>query len=183
MSGAATATKARLRAELRRRRVEVDPQTAEAVRDHLGDLVARWPPGLVLAYRALPDEIDLDPLWPHLDRPVAVPRVGAGGRLTFHPWDAPITWGPGGLQEPAPGAPTVDLAGVVAVCCPGLAFDRTGVRLGRGGGHYDRFLLTLGPGVIRLGVTVEARVLDRLPREAHDVAMTHLLTEAGSVAV
>jgi 5-formyltetrahydrofolate cyclo-ligase len=72
---------------------------------------------------------------------------------------------------------------------PGLAFDRWGGRLGRGGGHYDRFLGRLAS-LARLGtpettpttvgVVVDALVSDRpLPSAAHDVAVRLLATESG----
>jgi 5-formyltetrahydrofolate cyclo-ligase len=57
------------------------------------------------------------------------------------------------------------------------------VRLGRGGGHYDQFLARLPPSTRRVGVCPADLVVDRLPREPHDVVMTHLATEDGVVAV
>ena len=96
--------------------------------------------------------------------------------------DAPLDWawftgaeslgaGPHGLLEPTGarlGADAVADAGLVVV--PALAVDRRGVRLGRGGGHYDRTLPLAGPAT-RLVALVgdDGLVTDPLPREPHDV--------------
>ncbi|MHC1559526.1 5-formyltetrahydrofolate cyclo-ligase [Actinomycetospora sp. C-140] len=98
--------------------------------------------------------------------------------------DAPLDWawftgadslgpGPHGLLEPAgarlgPGA--VADAGLVVV--PALAVDHRGVRLGRGGGHYDRTLPLAGPAT-RLVALVgdDGLVTDPLPSEPHDVGV------------
>jgi 5-formyltetrahydrofolate cyclo-ligase len=75
-----------------------------------------------------------------------------------------------------------DTAQVVLV--PALAVDRRGVRLGRGGGFYDRSLMLCGPGARLVAVVRDSEVLDEVPGEAHDVPMTHALTPgAGLLAL
>jgi 5-formyltetrahydrofolate cyclo-ligase len=62
---------------------------------------------------------------------------------------------------------------------PGLAFDPERLRLGRGGGYYDRLLALARHGEAALvGVALERWLADALPREPHDVAMTIVVTEA-----
>jgi len=104
----------------------------------------------------------------------------------------PLWWGdyiPGklvsarfGLREPArpwlePSA--ITQAGVVLV--PALAVDRTGVRLGRGGGFYDRSLPLCAPGTRLVAVVRDDELLESLPTEPHDVRMTHALTPLGGL--
>ena len=62
-----------------------------------------------------------------------------------------------------------------AVLLPGLAFDVAGVRLGYGGGFYDR-LLADWP-VCTVGVVAGALLLPALPREAHDLPVAWLASE------
>ena len=87
-----------------------------------------------------------------------------------------------GLREPPPpwlGVEAIADADVVLV--PALAVDRRGVRLGRGGGFYDRSLALCGPRTRLVAVVRDDEVLDALPAEAHDVRMTHALTPAGGL--
>ncbi|HTY27805.1 MAG TPA: 5-formyltetrahydrofolate cyclo-ligase [Mycobacterium sp.] len=90
-----------------------------------------------------------------------------------------------GLQEPAEPSlepETVGSASVVLV--PALAVDRRGVRLGRGGGYYDRSLALCAPGARLVAVVRDVEVVEKLPSEAHDVRMTHALTpRRGAIAL
>ena len=110
-------------------------------------------------------------------QPVAVdPDFVADGR--WHLEDAePDAWG-----MPVPRLHTpVSAASLHAVIVPGLAFDRAGNRLGRGKGVYDRFLSTLPPTTLRIGLVPSALVVDRLPTEPHDVPMHAVVTELGVI--
>ncbi len=82
-----------------------------------------------------------------------------------------------GLREPAPpwlAAGAIAAASTILV--PALAVDRTGVRLGRGAGFYDRSLPLAAPDARIIAVVRDAELVDELPAERHDVAMTHALT-------
>jgi 5-formyltetrahydrofolate cyclo-ligase len=59
---------------------------------------------------------------------------------------------------------------------PGLAFDRSGNRVGFGGGFYDRFLSSV-PHIPRLGVCFQYQWLEQIPAEDHDIPMHGILTE------
>ena len=118
--------------------------------------IMRHVDGLVLGYESLPDEVAIDV---GVD---AIARLDEHGALMLDSPDGPVT----------PNA-------ISAVLVPGRLFDRDGYRLGRGGGHYDRLVPVLRPGVPVIGITCTARVVDRLPREPHDRPMTHLADEHG----
>ena len=82
-----------------------------------------------------------------------------------------------GLLEPAgPWLPATTLAEASVVLVPALAVDRTGVRLGRGRGFYDRTLVHRDPRARLIAVIRDEELLEELPHEPHDVAMTHALT-------
>jgi 5-formyltetrahydrofolate cyclo-ligase len=77
--------------------------------------------------------------------------------------------GPRGLTEPAEpprGIAAVSRADLVIV--PALAVDRRGIRLGRGGGSYDRALTRVGPQVPTIALLYDAELLDEVPAAAHD---------------
>lgn len=86
-----------------------------------------------------------------------------------------------GLLEPTaepvgPGA----VASVDAVLVPGLAVDRRGTRLGRGGGSYDRALARAGGRVFTCVMLHDGEVLDLpLPRDPHDVPVAAAATPSG----
>ena len=63
------------------------------------------------------------------------------------------------------------------ILLPCLAFDKTGVRLGYGGGHYDRALQDLS--AFKVGLAFSAQERPSIPREAHDIALDAVLTETG----
>ena len=136
--------------------------------------------GFVLTYRPMSGEVDLDPLL--IGFPCAVTRTWPEGRLTIHAAVVPMERHRYGFVQPVAAAPELDAREIAVALVPGLAFDRHGTRLGHGAGHYDRLLPRLA-GIPLVGVTPAALVVDRLPRESHDVAMTHLATEAGVHAV
>lgn len=104
----------------------------------------------------------------------------------------PLQWGryvPGGLvagrfgtQEPAaPRLAPSAVASADVVLVPALAVDRRGVRLGRGGGFYDRSLSFCRPGARLVAVVRDSELVDELPGEPHDVPMTHALTPGGGL--
>lgn len=60
---------------------------------------------------------------------------------------------------------------------PGLAFSRTGERLGRGGGYYDRYLAKLPPEVLKIGLAFSEQIAEALPTEEHDLKVDMVITE------
>jgi 5-formyltetrahydrofolate cyclo-ligase len=71
-----------------------------------------------------------------------------------------------------------------AVLLPGLAVDRRGLRLGRGGGSYDRVLSRLaaagpGEGPALVVLLYDGEVLDRVPAEDHDRPVRAAVTPSG----
>lgn len=89
------------------------------------------------------------------------------------------------LIEGSFGIPTADIQKAVrvadfsnALCIlPALSFDKSGGRLGYGGGFYDRFLD--GKTIKTLGLCYESCFTDSLPVEEHDVKTDSVLTENG----
>lgn len=60
---------------------------------------------------------------------------------------------------------------------PLVAFDRSGNRLGRGVGYYDRLFSNLNIRGVKVGVGYEFQEFFSVPTEAHDVPMEYILTE------
>ncbi len=96
-------------------------------------------------------------------------ECGAAGLLVAGPWD---------LLEPDPArCGLVEPGEIDLICVPGLAFTEAGMRLGRGGGFYDRFLRRLRPGALKIGVCFKAQLVPEIPHEPHDIAVDRVVTE------
>jgi 5-formyltetrahydrofolate cyclo-ligase len=101
--------------------------------------------------------------------PVLLPDLD----LDWAGYDGRLAPGPRGLRVPVgPGLGPAAIAAVDAVVVPAVAVDRAGVRLGRGGGSYDRALARVPAGVPVIVPLYESEWLDRLPAESHDRAVT-----------
>lgn len=178
--------KPRLREEARARRAELDGEVraaaTAAVNLHLRQLPALLAADTVLAYAAHGDELDVSAVITDLvtsGTRVLLPRV-VGGRLELARVTdlAALTLGYRGVREPV--GPAVAPEDVDVALVPGVAFDRSGGRLGQGGGHYDRLLPELRPTVPRIAPCFAIQVVERVPRETHDHVVDLLVTEDGA---
>jgi 5-formyltetrahydrofolate cyclo-ligase len=85
-----------------------------------------------------------------------------------------------GVLEPVGprlGATAVGTADVVVV--PALAVARNGIRLGRGGGYYDRALRHARPDAVLVALLFDDEFVDELPTEPHDRPVTAVVTPSG----
>lgn len=91
--------------------------------------------------------------------------------------DGLVSAGRGLLEPLGPmlGAEAIATADVVLV--PGLAVDRTGLRLGRGGGSYDRALGRVPVGTLTCVVLNDDEILDAVPAAPHDRRVAAAVTE------
>ncbi|HEY0472870.1 MAG TPA: 5-formyltetrahydrofolate cyclo-ligase [Kribbella sp.] len=103
-------------------------------------------------------------------RDVLLPILYADNDLGWGiaPGAADLVPGRLGLSEPP-----VDLGPDVIktaelVICPALAVDRNGVRLGRGGGSYDRALARVSPGTPIWAAVYDTEIVESLPADHHD---------------
>ncbi|HZI45960.1 MAG TPA: 5-formyltetrahydrofolate cyclo-ligase [Ilumatobacter sp.] len=76
-------------------------------------------------------------------------------------------------DEPPPDPRTIDV-----VIVPGTAFTRDGHRLGQGGGWYDRFLRTVRPDCVTIGVAFRPQIVEELPVEPHDIRIAIVVSDA-----
>lgn len=82
-----------------------------------------------------------------------------------------------GLRQPvSPRAGVAAVAGADLVVTPALAVDSTGVRLGRGGGSYDRALARVPGSALVVALLYDGELVGRLPAEPHDRRVDGVIT-------
>jgi 5-formyltetrahydrofolate cyclo-ligase len=158
-----------------------------AIRDALLALPQVQMAGTVAAYYSIGAEPDTHglvyALWKRGSY-VLLPRLRPDMDLDWASYEGPdsLGAGPRGLTEPTEasrGVAAVSRADLVIV--PALAVDRQGVRLGRGGGSYDRALARVGPQVPTIALLYDAELLDEVPAAAHDQRVRLVASPAGGI--
>jgi 5-formyltetrahydrofolate cyclo-ligase len=113
---------------------------------------------------------------------VALPRIVDGEMepRAYAPGDA-VTETSFGAREPSAGE-GLDPSVIDVVVTPAVAFDRSGRRVGYGGGFYDRFFPRTRPDTMRIGIGFGRQLLDEdLPGGQFDLRIDGVVTESGVV--
>ena len=161
-----------------------------AIRRRLEALLAEADVLVLAAYVAIQEEPVLASLmstWLHAGRELRLPRYNASLReyemVAVQDLGADLAPGYYGIPEPR-----VELDGLrppyhdgrrMMWLIPGLGFDLSGHRLGRGGGYYDRLLD--GATGLKTGVGYDCQIFDAIPCEPHDVGVDYVVTETRMV--
>lgn len=163
---------------------------ADAVAKHLRTLDALRQPGYVAGYWAIGGEVPLHALLvPMPPFAYCLPCLGEARTLRFAPWRSGDA-----LVQNRFGIPEPDLAAesllapqdIDVVLLPLLAFNRDGVRLGMGGGFYDRSFAFLhatprAAKPLLVGVAYAFQEEATLQAEPWDVDLDYVATEAGLI--
>ena len=72
--------------------------------------------------------------------------------------------------------PIVPAKALDMIIVPLVAFDRTGARLGYGGGCYDRYLPILSPVCQIVGIAFDEQRVDQVPTDVHDLPLSHIVS-------
>ncbi len=186
--------KAQLRAQIRAQRAAtargIHADRDAAIARNAETLFGSKPPGARIAcYLSAPTEPGTNALVRALldhGFEVIAPRV-RGSHLDWAVVTAASSFETGsfGIREvtgPSVGLDTEPLRSAELIFVPALAIDHHGVRLGQGGGFYDRTLepLVTGPaeGPLLVGVINQDELYDELPAEDHDRLVAAALSQA-----
>lgn len=134
----------------------------------------------LLLYSALPDEVQINPLFDGLiaqGKTILLPRVVSDTDMELRLYTGADSLQPGafGIMEPT-GPLYTDYAAIDVAVIPGMAFDADGHRLGRGKGYYDRFL-PLIPRAYKIGLCFPWQLVDEVPSDAHDIMMDGVISQ------
>lgn len=136
----------------------------------------------ILMYHSLPDELFTHAFlskWKE-KKHFYLPRVN-GVNLEILPYEETrLELGSFHIEEPT-GENTVDPSEIELVVVPAVAYDRSGNRLGRGKGFYDRLLKSTR--ATKVGVGYEFQLVDEVPVEPHDVGMDIIITQNSTIIV
>jgi 5-formyltetrahydrofolate cyclo-ligase len=179
----------RAKRDVRRRVLATRDAISSAERERLGvtiaDRAAALPEledvGTAMAFWSFGSEVPTGPLLDRLSARgirLALPRIverELEPRL-WRPGD-PMTETTFGALEPAAGA-VLDPADLDAIVTPAVAFDRSGRRIGYGGGFYDRLLARARPDAVRVGIGFGVQLSSQeLPGGRFDLRVDVVVTE------
>ena len=134
----------------------------------------------VLLYYPLPDEVDVRPLLNSLvqqGKRVILPKVVSDSDLTLHTYKSQKDLEPGafGIMEPTSKEISLDdIEDTAVAIVPGMAFDTSGHRLGRGKGYYDRLLAHI-PFIYKIGLCFHFQLQKAIPADRHDIVMNEII--------
>lgn len=180
-----TAVRDRLLTGRHRRPLAELGDAARAIARHLAAAPEVRRAATVAAYVSVATEPGTGPLLEELaaaGKRLLLPVLLPDGDLDWAVYDGPASLAPArlGLLEPVgprQGPDAVATADVVLV--PALAVDRRGVRLGRGGGSYDRALARIPVGTFVCALLYDDELLEEVPRADHDRTVTAVVTPSG----
>ena len=141
----------------------------------------------VMVYLSFSHEVDTTAVilqcWQR-EKTVVVPKVSWQQRhmipVEINSLESGISTGAGGLRNPTTGMP-MPIEDIDMVVAPGLAFDRKGNRLGRGGAYYDRFLSAEQLKATVCSLAFSEQIVDVVPVEEHDQRVDFIVTEDGII--
>lgn len=161
-------------------------EKSSAITKRLCSLVQYANAGVVMAYMSFRNEVATDAFINRCSRDgkrVIIPKVQqipAPALLLYEIKDPgqDVVKGFMGIPEPdASRLERVDPSEIDMVVIPGVAFDKCKNRLGYGAGYYDRFLPTLRPDSLKVGIAYEMQITDSVFAEEYDIPMDMVITE------
>ena len=181
------AEKKQMRSAVLARRDAMSPSeravASRAIVDKLCTLASYQSANVVLIYMTFGSEIDTKPFFERIvtdGKVVVLPRVDKTSQaLLLHSVESVTElqsngWG---IFEPATAAPMVALKEVGFALLPGVAFDRTGNRLGYGRGYYDKLLSRADPKLARVAAAYACQIVEKVPAGPCDQIIDTLITE------
>lgn len=150
----------------------------------------------VMAYMSFGSEFDTSRFMEQVLRDgknLALPRVDKiNHALVIHQIDnvSDVEVGVFGIREPRADAPLIDLSEIDFMLIPGLAFDRTGMRMGYGAGFYDQLLVRIAavknaqtPQSTRVSAVFATQIVEAVPCTGHDQRIHFIITENEQIEI
>lgn len=148
-----------------------------AIVDKLFPILNKY--SVIALYASRFDEVNLDSLITKLislNKIVVLPKV-EGNILNFYKvsaLDELIKSTHFNIREPKGDEERlINKEDIEVIVCPGVAYDKSNNRLGRGKGYYDRYLTDIK--AYKIGVCFQQQIIDKLPTSSSDIKMDELV--------
>jgi 5-formyltetrahydrofolate cyclo-ligase len=161
------------------------PVAASAIADHLLTSEPVRRAATIAAYVSTSTEPGTGPLIERLHamgRRVILPVLLPDNDLDWAAYTGPqdlVAAGRGVLEPFGPRLGVDAVATADVVLTPAVAVDRTGMRLGRGGGSYDRVLARVPVGTFVCALLYDGEVVEAVPADRHDRPVSAVVTPSG----
>ena len=136
----------------------------------------------VLLYYPINNEVDVLPLFKKYKhtKTLLLP-VSHRREMTVSPFEGNDKMHRGKFHIPEPTTPAYE-GEIDLIVVPAVAFDKTGLRLGRGGGYYDKFLKKHVRAML-IGVGYDFQLVDQVPAERHDQKVHRIILPSQTIVV
>jgi len=179
--------KAQLRSQLRKQLVAIsDQQRNEMSRKVCKNLIKSdefQRASVIMFFLSMPHEVDTTSAilycWQH-EKTVAVPKVSWQQRhmlpVEISSLEVGLAVETSGMRNPVTGLP-MPIEEIDLIITPGLGFDESGNRLGRGGGYYDRFFDSKNLRAKKVAIAFSEQIVDAIPVTERDRKVDLLITD------
>ena len=148
-------------------------ETSRKITDKILDLPEYKNADLIFCYIAAKNEVQtnllIEDAW-KCGKRMAVPKVH-GKEMSFYEIHSfnQLKTGNFGIKEPDDSCPLIEKPNDSSiVIMPGVAFDRTGNRIGYGGGYYDRYFQKY-PEIYKIAPAYDFQIVPSIEAEEHDI--------------
>ena len=174
-------TKVDIRREVRARIKQMSPEQMQSAAERIFSLIEQLDTfsqsECIALFAAMKDEVPTDialARWLQLGKRIVVPRV-EGEIMRFYDYDpARMTTGAFGIEEPI-GDVECSPADIDLIIVPARAFTTSGIRLGRGGGFYDKYMSLPSFRAAKVGIAFECQIFNTLPHDSHDILVDKVI--------
>ena len=177
----ATEQKLEIRREVRRRISAMDSEAKEAAAREIFSRIEHLPhfrdARCIALFAAMKDEVpthDALRRWSDMGKRIVVPRV-EGDIMHFYDYTPEaMREGAFGIDEPT-GDERCSAGDIDLMIVPARAFTISGVRLGRGGGFYDKYMSLPDFRAHKTGIAFACQIFDSLPFDTHDITVDEVV--------
>lgn len=175
--------KSEIRGEVRRRIKELSPEQKSVGAAKIFGLIEQnshfQNSECIALFAAMKDEVPTEYAlkeWLRVGKRIVVPRV-EGDIMRFYNYSPDrMQTGAFGIEEPI-GDVEVPANEIDLIIVPARAFTRSGERLGRGGGFYDKYMSLSGFRAYKIGIAFNIQIFESLPCDTHDIRVNEVVTD------